>query len=165
MCRLYDGNEMLYHTEWPKLGTVENLLQSITRAVEKKHEVIVVFDRYIEVSTKTHERLRRMCISVYPKFNLTLEKNLPARDSIMRSVHNKSELIKVFCVGYASQNAQILGDYNCVYKHEEADGNITRYVKQLLMQGYSHIQVVADDTDIFGLLEVAVHSHYSNVKI
>ena len=41
---IVDDNEMLYHTIWPKMGTVENHLQNFT-AVEKEHEVIVVFDR------------------------------------------------------------------------------------------------------------------------
>ena len=43
---------MLYHAVWPKVGTVRNLLQNFTRAVEKECKVIAVFDRYVEESTK-----------------------------------------------------------------------------------------------------------------
>jgi hypothetical protein len=147
-----DGNEMLYHITWPKTGTVQNLLQNFTKAVEREHDVIVVFDRYVEGSIKTHERLRRTGEVFCPTLNLTLEMSLPTRNSIMKSAHNKKELIKVFCTGNDSQNVAMVGEENSVYKHEEADCNIISYVKALIIQEHKHIQVVADDTDIFALL-------------
>jgi hypothetical protein len=147
-----DGNEMLYQITWPKTGTVKDLMQNFTRAVEREHDVIVVFDRYLEGSIKTHERLRRTGATICHKLSLTLETRLPARDSIMKSAHNKKELIKVFCAENDSQNVQMVGEENSVYKHEEADCNIISYVKFLIIQGHRHIHVVADDTDIFALL-------------
>ena len=38
------------------------------------------------------------------------------------------------------------------YAHEEADVVIISYLLELIQQGYDHIQVLADDTDIFVLL-------------
>lgn len=58
----------------------------------------------------------------------------------------------------------MVGNGNCVYKHEEADCNIINYIKQLIMQGHNHVQVAADDTEIFELLEIALHGQNINVK-
>ena len=151
--QVMDGNEMLYRITWPKIGTVKNLLQNFTRAVEKReHDVIVVFDRYVEGSIKTHERLRRAGTTVCPTLSLTLDMCLPGRDIIMKSDNNKRELIKVICSANESRNVAMMNEENREYKHEEADCNIISYVKSLIIKGHKHIQVVADDTDIFTLL-------------
>lgn len=149
---IIDGNEMLYHITWPKVGKVKNLLQNFTRAAEKQYSVIVVFDRYMEQSIKTHERTRRTGGTVYPKLNLSLETSLPARDLIMKCESNKKELINVFCSTNDSPQIQMIGETNSEFKHEEADCNIISHVQELILQGYKHINVVADDTDIFVLL-------------
>ncbi|MES9884700.1 MAG: hypothetical protein ABW185_27970 [Sedimenticola sp.] len=146
-----DGNEMLYHITWPKIGTVRSLLQSFSRVVEKDHTVIVVFDRYVEGSIKTHERLRRTGTTVCRDLNLTIETSLPTRDSIMKSSHNKRELIKVFCAEHESQNVTMVGEEG-VSQHEEADCIIISHVLHLIEEGHERIQIVSDDTDIFALL-------------
>ncbi len=43
---LVDGNEMLYQVVWLKSGTVQNCFQNFLNAVEKDHDVIVVFHIY-----------------------------------------------------------------------------------------------------------------------
>ncbi len=149
--QVIDGNEILYQISWPKTGTVRHLHHNFIRAVAKDHRVIVVFDRYIEGSTKTHERLRRTGSIVCPTVNLTLETTLPARDTIMKSSHNKRSLIKVFCTEKTSEKLTMVGE-DSVYKHEEADCIIISYVMSLVRQKYQHIQVVSDDTDVFVLL-------------
>ena len=89
-----------------------------------------------------HERLRRTGDVVCPKLNLTLEMKIPMRDSVMRSDHNKKELINVFCNKCNSPKVLMVGVANSEYKHEEADCNIISYVKYLINQGYTTIQVV-----------------------
>ena len=86
--QIIDGSEMLYHTRWPTSGTMQDLVNSFTRTinVSKKYNVIVVFDRYIEGSIKTHERFRRTGSTVHPKINITLETHLPSQDSTMKNV-------------------------------------------------------------------------------
>ena len=64
----------------------------------------------------------------------------------------KRELIKVICSANESRNVAMMNEENSEYKHEEADCNIIRYFKSLIIKGHKHIQVVADDTDIFTLL-------------
>ena len=86
-----DGNEMLYHIMWPKIGTIKQLLENFTKAVMREYQVIVVFDRYVEGSIKTHEHLRRTGDVVCPKLNVTLEMKIPTWDSVMRSDHNKTK--------------------------------------------------------------------------
>ncbi|MES9884496.1 MAG: hypothetical protein ABW185_26930, partial [Sedimenticola sp.] len=149
--QVIDGNEMLYRITWPKTGTVKHLHQTFVRAVEKEHRVIVVFDRYVDGSIKTHERLRRTGSSACPTLNLTLETALPARDSIMKSTHNKRSLISVFCAEQTPSNLTMVGEES-EYRHEEADCIIISYVLSLIRQKYEHIQIVSDDTDVFALL-------------
>ena len=57
----------------------------------------------------------------------------------------------MFCASEQTANIQLIGEENSVYKHEEADCNIIRYVKQFINEGKKHIQIQADDTDIFFL--------------
>ncbi len=91
---LVDGNSMLYWVVWPKSGIVQNIFHNFLNAVEKDHDVIVVFDRYIEGSIKTHERNWRAGGVVYSSLVLTMDICLPsARDAVMKSVYNKKELI------------------------------------------------------------------------
>ena len=85
---IIDGNGMLYSLTWPKSGTVKDLLQKFIKAVECDHTTIVVFDRYIEGSIKTHE-----CLC--PALQCTLMTKLPPRDVVMKSEHIKKELIRV----------------------------------------------------------------------
>ncbi len=94
---LVHGNEMLYQVVWPKLsGTDPNLFHNFLNAVEKDHDVIGVFDRYIEGSIKTHEHNRRAGGVVYILLVLS-----SARDAVMKSVHNKKDVIRVFSTSIA----------------------------------------------------------------
>ncbi len=148
-----DGNEMLYHITWPKTGTVRHLVQNFTRAVEKRCPVVVVFDRYIEGSIKTHERVRRTGSTVCRTVNLALETVLPNRETVMKSSHNKKELIKVICAENNASNVTMVGEDTTLYTHEEADCIIISCVKSLVQeQQCQHIHVISDDTDIFALL-------------
>ncbi len=128
-----DGNEMLYRIIWPKTGNVNHLLQNVIRAVERDHDVIVVFDKYINGSIKTHERLRRTASTRYPTLKLTLETNVPTRDAIMNNVFNKKALIELFCTANDSQSVMMVGESNSAYSHEEADCTIISYVEELVM--------------------------------
>ena len=148
---IIDGNEKLYQIAWPKTGTVRHLLHNFRRAAEGQCRTIVIFDRYDERSIKTLERVRRAGTALCPKLKLTVETALPARDAIMKNSHNKEELIKIICNENVSPTVQMLWEGNSEYKHEEADCNIIAVIKSLI-EPDKHIQVVADDTDIFALL-------------
>ncbi len=87
---LVDSNEMLYQVVWLKLGTYHNLFHNHLNVVENDHDVICVFDIYIEGSIKTHEHNRTAGGVVYTSLVLTMDTCLPnASDAVMKSVHNK----------------------------------------------------------------------------
>ena len=111
---IIDGNEVLYKVTWPKLGTVRQLLDNFTKAVEQDHQVIVVFDRYVDGSIKIMERLRRVSSSSCPTLNLTAETSLTSRDAILNSTNDKSEPIKVFCRENDRPWVHMVGDENRV---------------------------------------------------
>ncbi len=78
---------------------------------------------------------------------------LPPRDAVMKSEHNKKELIRLLCAKNHCPGVDMISEENHVFNHEEADCNIISYVNFLITeQGKKHIEVVADDTDIFVLL-------------
>lgn len=84
-----------------------------------------MFDR----SIKTHERIRRTGMTIQPTLNFTQDMKLPTRESIMKSAHNKGQLIKIFCNENSAENVFMVGEENCIFKHEEADCNVISYVK------------------------------------
>ena len=55
-------------------------------------------------------------------------------------------------------SGNFLDEKQCLFKHEEADVNIISYLL-FLKESKSHIQVIADDTDIFMLLVYYVWKH------
>lgn len=93
------GNKVVYDMG-KSYGRLLVLSQRSDMSMEKS---IVVFARYVEEPTETHECLRRTGISVYTKLNLALGTILPATDSILKGEYNKTEIIKVFCSGNISR--------------------------------------------------------------
>ena len=62
---------------------------------------------------------------------------------------NKRSLISFLCdMDHTNQLLSLTGGGG-PYTHEEADVVIISYLLQLIQQGKTHIQVLADDTDIF----------------
>ena len=81
--------------------------------------------------------------------NLTPESPLPNRDVIM---NHKKQLIKVlWSIDHGFPQLALIGKEQCLFKHDETDVNIIRYLL-LLQDNKSHIQITAEDTDIFVLL-------------
>lgn len=77
----------------------------------------------------------------------------------MKSDHNKKELIKALCSSaHHFPLLELIGEEQCVFNHEEADVNIISYLL-LLYEDKSHVQIIADDTDIFILLVYHVWKH------
>ena len=51
--QLTDGNEVFYHTTWPRHGTVSHLLRNIQKTVASEFPVFLIYDHYNEFSIKT----------------------------------------------------------------------------------------------------------------
>ena len=162
---IVDGNEALYHTNWPKIGTVQHFSQSFCRTLSKPHITYVVFDKYMSGSIKFHERKRRAGGFNPQHHRLTLDSPLPPRDIIMKSDYNKKQLISVLCdTNNEYPLLHLIGEDQCRYNHEEADINIISYLL-LLNENFSHVQVKADDTDIFVLLVYYVWKHNLTTQV
>ena len=162
---LVDGNEALYHTLWPKMGSTKQFAEGFCRSRSKRHSCYVIFDKYIPGSTKSHERARRARGIKTPLHNLTAESPLPSRDVVMKSDYNKKQLIRVICsINHGFPHLVLIGEEQCLFKHEEADVNIISYLL-FLKESKSHIQVIADDTDIFMLLVYYVWKHKVKTQI
>jgi len=70
----------------------------------------------------------------------------------MKCDENKRSLINFLCdMHHTNQLLSLIGEGG-LYTHEEADVVIISYLLQLIQQGKTHIQVLADNTDIFLLL-------------
>lgn len=148
-----DGNETLYQINWPKTGTVAQFCVNFETRVKSDHDVYVVFDHYISDSVKSHERERRADGMVPPKHTLHLHTPLPPKDTVLKSAHNKKQLIAQLCNRAGCEGVVMIGEEQCMFGHEEADVNIITYVLHLItMKGKKKIRVVSTDTDIFVML-------------
>src|SRR6218665_1327694 len=148
---LVDGNEAIYHTLWPTNKPLMTFTNNFVGSFDRTHETYIIFDRYDQHSIKTHERQRRAKGNKQRQYVLRSNTMLPAKDIIMKSEENKRSLIQYIC-GSKTTNPRVhlIGE-DCDYGHEEADVKIITYFLQMLPQR-KHIQILADDTDIFILL-------------
>ena len=84
------------------------------------------------------------------EYVLTSHTQLPPKDEIMTRNHNKKTLIKCLCEVETNDRLKLIGDES-IYHHEEADVKIISHLLDIVPKK-SHVQVLADDTDIFVLL-------------
>ena len=88
---------MLYHIVWPYGRDASVLFENTNQRLSGYHgylpgtEEILVFDRYDDISSKEHERIRRGDVG-YTDYNLPINSSLPSRDAILKNKHNKLEL-------------------------------------------------------------------------
>ena len=123
------------------------------------HDTYIIFDKYLPGSIKSHERMRRAGGTVPRHHTLSKDMPLPSRDIIMKRDENKDQLIKLLCdTNHGCPTLHIIGKEQSMFNHEEADVNIVSYLLSL-HEEKRHIQVVADDTDIFVLLVFYVWKH------
>ena len=148
---LIDGNEAIYHTLRSRNISVDEFANNFVTAFDIAHPTYILFDRYDKNSIKSHERQRRAKSCVPRQYVLSCNTILPARDVFMKSDANKTQLIKCLCnVDINNPHLHLIGDTR-VYQHEEADVKIISYLLQICPH-HKHVQVLADDADIFVML-------------
>ena len=119
----------------------------------------MIFDNYNENSIKSYERSRRSVGVSYPDFKLNINSPLPAREKIMKNSSNKRILINLLCNYNSVENVNMIGEEQNEFQREEADVSIISYLFLLFNRHQlEHIQIKADDTDIFLLL---LHYYWS----
>ena len=148
---LIDGNESLYHCQWPKKATMKVFVKNFVTMFNRPYEVIVVFDQYDEYSIKSHERQRRAKGQSHRNYVLTDNTILPPKEWIMNSNENKTSLIRYICATDSLPSGLTLVGEDSIFEHEEADVKLISYLLHASPHK-KHIQVLADDTDIFVLL-------------
>ena len=150
---IVDGNALIYHSIWPKGGTVQNLADNMVKRIgTTNYRVLIVFDRYWENSTKSHERQRRVSSVAPYQLKLTINTKLPSRDAVMHSTENKKQLISLLFRCSMGENIIVIDEVNAEYHHEEADVTMVSYVLHHAQQGSENIVVLSDDTDVLVLL-------------
>ena len=83
----------------------------------------------------------------------------------MKSSRNKQQLIKHICETKVHGKLHLIGDKQCKCDHEEADVNIIAYMLEQMNKGIKHIQITADDTDIFVLAVYFLHKYNLKANI
>ena len=79
---------------WPHHGSVSDLMSSIQGRLVRYTDgadKIIIFDKYQDISTKDHERMRRAG-EVVIDYELSINSPLPKRDAILKSKNNKWRL-------------------------------------------------------------------------
>ena len=110
-------------TVWPHCGSASDLITS-TQSRLKRHpddtEKIIVFDKYLDVSAKDHERLRRAGESIID-YELSISSTLPKRNAIMKSKNNKRMLASVLNTFSLGDNVTMETNVDYAFCHDEAD--------------------------------------------
>ena len=148
---------------WSRNITVDAFASNFVTSFSRAHETYIIFDRYDVYSIKSHERQRRAKGCVPRQYVISCNTILPARDVFMKSDDNKTQLIKYMCnVDITNSQLHLIGDKS-MYQHEEADVKIISYLLQIC-PSHNHVQVLADDADIFVLLVFFV-SYYKPLAL
>ena len=114
-------------------------------------EEILVFDRYDDISSKDHERIRRDGEGS-TDYNLTINSPLPNRDAILKNKHNKLELSRILSTLEMDADKSFDSRYNGGFEHDKTGVTMIAYLLQAAESGTSEIRILTDDTDIFVLL-------------
>ena len=168
---------MLWTVHWPANGTVEDYLINFMGTIKhlERCDVYLIFDRYINASTKQMTRSSRAGNDPSRKHHLDLHITLPAQKVVINVVYNKVQLIDSICqylinhivdnqtklviTGKDPTPVQVCN--NSTFQrpdlkthHEEANVIIIHHLVRIASGAStdSHIKVVCDDTDVFVLL-------------
>ena len=110
---IVDGNALIYHSIWPKGGTVQNLADNMVKRIgTTNYRVLIVFDGYWENSTKSHEGQRRVSSAAPYQLKLTSNTKLPSRDAVMHSSENKKQLISLLFRCSMGENIIVIDEVN-----------------------------------------------------
>ena len=112
---------------------------------------ILVFDRYDDISSKDHERIRRGGEG-FTDYNLTINSPLPNRGAILKNKHNKLELSRILSILDMDADMSIDSRCNGDFEHDKTGVTMIAYLLQAAESGTSEIRILTDDTGIFVLL-------------
>ena len=178
---MLDGSAVLWVIHWPENGTVRYFVVNFKQYIQQKlisGDVYLVFDRYLDFSTKSATRCNRTS-EANRVHRLALDTTLPSQKVVLTVSENKSQLMELICkeltrdttfhrdytmthklVITSSNNAPVEIRYGGVVihredmstSHEEADCIIVQQAITVATEYQVGVSVIADDTDVFILL-------------
>ena len=175
-----DGCAVLWVVPWPTGGTVQEFLNNFRCHIQNYMEcgdVYLVFDRYMEGSTKESTRNERDQ-GASRVYSLRPATRIPPQKVILTVSRNKKQLIDLISndlISYKNEfkNKLVITGNDPVpiqieqgivsrredmaIIHEEAD---TMLIQQVASVSVANVLVIADDTDIFVLLCHFVFNRY-----
>ena len=116
--QLVDGNELIYNTNWHKMGKIVTLYEDLVNVTNQDHPVYVIYVKHRKNSIKPQKRERSTQGMVYSNYNMTLNTALKPIDKIMEN-SNKRQLINLIC-RYNISHTMTDEEQN-LFGHEEAD--------------------------------------------
>lgn len=188
-CTILDGCAILWIIPWPastqtNQASVSQYVTSFKKYILQKLEtghVYLVFDRYIEFSTKCSTRKARGSGGC-KVFQLTAKSVLPPQNQILTIPENKRQLIDIIVKSLASEAAITMGHQHKIVvtgqdavpielsngrlkaredlstTHEEGDAIVVSQAIHVAKER-KNVAVIADDTDIYILLLYHYHKN------
>ena len=146
-----------------------------------KHDTIIVFDRYYPFSIKSVTREARNVAQSSKQVKLVLNGPLPPKNVVLTNKNNKTQLIKYLVEALvnlelpnSNKKLIVTGSDPIPLEvtiggltrredlqtyHEEADTIMVLQMLAMVEAGYTQIEIISDDTDVFILL-----LHHFNVN-
>lgn len=189
-CTILDGCAILWCIAWPassptNQALVADYVKSVKEYLQPRlslGDVYLVFDRYIEFSTKCSARKARGT-SGYRVYQLSINAPLPPQKQVLTVSENKKQLIRIIVEtlvsdavvpgGYKSRlvitgqeytpieispNGVVIRREDLKTTHEEADTIIVAQAIYAAKEERKNVVVVADDTDVYILLLYYYHA-------
>ncbi|KAL8624434.1 hypothetical protein ACOMHN_034682 [Nucella lapillus] len=183
-CTILDGCAVLWGVPWPassetNQALVSHYVESFVQYLQHKlrsGDVYLVFDRYIEFSTKCSARKARGSGSC-KVFQLSCNSPLPPQNQVLSIPENKKQLIQIIVETLVTE-ATVPGGHQSKLivtgqdptpveissggitisrqdlrtTHEEADEIVVAQAIYAATEEGKHVGVVADDTDVYIML-------------
>ena len=176
-----DGSALLYVVQWPTSGIVLDFVNAFKKNISgrlKTSDVYLIFDRYLDYSTKGVTRSQRS-VDVSRVHRLNEKMRLPPRNVILGVSKNKKQIIEMLCKSFIedkmyhndnltdhkliitgfdlspveiNKNGLIILRKDMNTSHEEADIIIVQQMLTVAEEKPRGITILSDDTDVFVLL-------------
>ena len=196
-CTVLDGCALLWTVAWPSSSAtnpaiVRDYVDSFTNILKhrlKNGDVYLVFDRYIDFSTKYSARKARGPGGCRV-FQLSSNSSLPPQEQVLKVPENKRQLIQIIVDtlisegiipgGYHNRlivtgqddtpveiapNHVVIQRHDLRTTHEEADIIVVAQAIYAAKEEKKYVTVVADDTDVYLLLLHHYNEHSLDIRM
>ena len=152
-----DGGAFLHRVRWSTGMKFIAIAEVYMKYIRKNYRsnITVVFDGYLDESTKRHEHLRRNSVPQSCNVNICADNQVPlTQGRFLSNTVNKADLIELLSLNLKEAGFSIV---NCT---GDADSTIVETALADAQKNLGSVTVVADDTDIAVML---VHHWHKNM--